>query len=92
MLRLPGRRPAEYHSPTLHKEGPTVLARRPERQRVFINYSHQDNIGPDNPRSVTALEGYAALLQGTDRRQEADQMTARATAIRAEHQLPPPKE
>jgi hypothetical protein len=40
-------------------------------------------LGPEHPDVATSLENYAALLRETEREDEAEEMEARAHAIRA---------
>ena len=42
-------------------------------------------LGPDHPAVAASLQNYAALLRETGRTEEADEMDARAKAIRAKH-------
>ncbi len=43
-------------------------------------------LGPEDPDVASSLEGYAAFLNKTNRQAEAEQMEARAMAIRAKHE------
>ena len=45
----------------------------------------QKALGPEHPRVATSLENYAALLRETDREDKAEEMEARAKAIRVKH-------
>ncbi len=42
-------------------------------------------LGPEHPHVATSLENYAALLRETEREDKAEEMEARAKAIRAKH-------
>jgi tetratricopeptide (TPR) repeat protein len=45
----------------------------------------EKNPGPEHPDVATSLENYAALLRDTGRGTEAEELEARAKAIRAKH-------
>ncbi len=42
-------------------------------------------LGPEHPNVAASLENYAALLRETEREHKAEEMEARAKAIRARH-------
>jgi hypothetical protein len=42
-------------------------------------------LGPEHPDMATILEKYAAMLRETEREDKAEEMEARAHAIRAKH-------
>ena len=43
-------------------------------------------LGPEHPDVATGLENYAALLRQTEREDKAEEMVARAKAIRMKHE------
>ena len=45
----------------------------------------EETRGPDHPKVATSLENYAALLRETGREDKAEELEARAWAIRAKH-------
>ncbi len=45
----------------------------------------EGTLGPEHPKLATSLENYAALLRETERKDKAEEMEARAKAIRAKH-------
>ncbi len=47
-------------------------------------------LGPEHPHVATSLENYAGLLRETGREDRAEEMEARAKAIRAKHTEPNP--
>ncbi len=56
----------------------------PLYQRALAVY--EKALGPEHPDVATSLENYAALLRETEREDRAEEMEARAKAIRAKYE------
>ena len=90
---MPSRKdPRPSGSPTIPL---TAFERPPESigpYRILERIGEGDmGIGADGLEVVECLEGYASMLRGTSRDTEAEELEARASSIREEHeQMPDP--